>query len=106
MASEVRERGSIYLKHNFIDQYSDLDSFVHRLDPRTKFLAALFLILAVAVTPPNTWQAFALYFLLIAILFLLSRVPILYVLKRTLVIMPFVLLIAIFVPFFKEGEVI
>jgi len=93
------------LKHNFIDQYSDLDGFIQQLDPRTKFMTTLLFILAVALTPPNSWPAFALYFLLIAILFLLSRVPILYVLKRTLVIMPFVLLIAIFVPFFKEGEV-
>ncbi|GAH64419.1 unnamed protein product, partial [marine sediment metagenome] len=25
------------VKHSFIDQYSNLDSFIHRLDPRTKF---------------------------------------------------------------------
>ncbi|MFC2041452.1 cobalt ECF transporter T component CbiQ, partial [Chloroflexota bacterium] len=88
-----------------IDQYSDRDSLIHRLDPRTKFLTALFLILAVVLTPPSTWPAFALYFLLVATLILLSKVPIFYVLQRSLVIMPFVLMIAIFVPFFKEGEV-
>ncbi|MFC1939065.1 cobalt ECF transporter T component CbiQ [Chloroflexota bacterium] len=93
------------MKHSFIDQYSDRDSLIHRLDPRTKFLTTLFLILAVVVTPPNTWPAFALYFLLVATLILLSKVPVFYVLKRSLVIMPFVLMIAIFVPFFKEGEV-
>lgn len=93
------------MKHSFIDRYSNLDSFIHRLDPRTKFLTTLFLILAVAMTPPNRWQAFALYLFLIATLIVVSKVPILYVLKRSLVIMPFVLLIAIFIPFFKEGEV-
>ncbi|MFC1989277.1 cobalt ECF transporter T component CbiQ [Chloroflexota bacterium] len=93
------------MKHSFIDQYSDRDSLIHRLDPRTKFLTTLCLILAVAVTPPGTWPAFALYFLLVAILVILSKVPIFYVLQRSLVIMPFVLMIAIFVPFFKEGEV-
>jgi len=93
------------VKHSFIDQYSDRDSFIHRLDPRTKFITALVFILAVALTPPNRWQAFALYFFLVAALLLCSRIPITYVLKRSLVIMPFVLMIAIFIPFFKEGEV-
>ncbi len=93
------------MKHSFLDQYSQRDSAIHRLDPRTKLVTTLFLIVAVVLTPPNRWQAFALYFFLIATLILLSRVPVLYVLKRSLVIMPFVLLIAIFIPFFKEGEV-
>ena len=93
------------MKHSFIDQYSDRDSFIHRLDPRTKFITTLIFILVVISTPPTRWQAFALYFLIIATLLLLSRLPTIYVLKRSLVIMPFVLLIAIFIPFFKEGEV-
>ncbi len=93
------------MKHSFLDQYSQRDSAIHRLDPRTKLVTTLFFIVAVVLTPPNRWQAFALYFFLIATLILLSRVPVLYVLKRSLVIMPFVLLIAIFIPFFKEGEV-
>jgi len=93
------------VKHSFLDQYSDRDSIIHRLDPRTKLITTLFFILAVVLTPPNRWQAFALYFILVVTLLLLSRVPVLYVLKRSLVIMPFVVLIAIFIPFFKEGEV-
>jgi len=93
------------VKHSFLDQYSERDSIIHRLDPRTKLITTLSFILAVVLTPPDRWQAFALYFLLVATLILLSRVPPLYVLKRSLVIMPFVLLIAIFIPFFKEGEV-
>ena len=36
---------------------------------------------------------------------LLSKLPPLYVLKRSLVIVPFVLFIAIFIPFLKPGEV-
>ncbi len=93
------------MKHSFLDQYSHRDSFIHRLDPRTKFMATLVFILAVVLTPLGSWWAFILYFILIAGWLLLSRVPVFYVLKRSLVIMPFVVLIAIFVPFFKEGEV-
>ena len=93
------------MKHSFIDQYSDRDSFIHRLDPRTKFMATLAFILAITLTPPGRWQAFVVYFCLIAVLVLISKIPVLYVLKRSLVIVPFVLLIAVFIPFFKEGEV-
>ncbi len=93
------------MKHGFIDQYSDRDSFIHRLDPRTKFIATSLFILVVALTPPNSWLAFALHFALLAALLLPSKVPVTYVIKRSLVIMPFVLMIAIFIPFFKEGEV-
>jgi cobalt/nickel transport system permease protein len=93
------------VKHSFLDQYSDRDSFIHKLDPRTKFITTLVFILAVVLTPPNRWQAFAFCFLLIVTLLVVSKVPIFYVFKRSLVIMPFVLMIAIFIPFFKEGEV-
>ncbi len=93
------------VKHSFLDRYSDRDSLVHRLDPRTKLVITFLFILAVALTPPDRWLVFASYSLAIAVLILLSRVPVLYVLKRSLVVMPFVLMIAIFIPFFKEGEV-
>ena len=93
------------MKHSFIDQFSDRDSFVHKLDPRTKLVTTLLFILAVVLTPPDSWLAFASYFTLIAALLLLSTVPILYVVKRSLVIMPFVLMMTIFIPFFKGGEV-
>lgn len=93
------------MKHSFIDQYSDRDSIIHRLDPRTKLVATLLLILTLALTPPGRWLAFALYFLIIVALFLLSKVPIGHVFRRSLIVMPFVMLVAIFIPFFKAGEV-
>jgi len=93
------------MKHAFIDQYSDLDSFVHRLDPRTKTLVVLAFVLMVMATPPTAWLSFALCAVLITGLILLARLPPLYVLKRSAVIVPFVLMIAIFLPFFEGGEV-
>lgn len=93
------------MQHSFLDRYSNVDSFIHRLDPRTKLIATLVFILAVISTPPTGWQAFALYLVLMVGLLLFSRLPIFYVLKRSLLIMPLVLMIAIFIPFFKGGEV-
>ena len=93
------------MKHSFLDQYSDRDSFSHRLDARTKLLFTLLFIISVVVTPPGGWFAFALYLTVIASLVLFSKLPVGYVLKRSLAVMPFVLMIAVFAPFFKEGEV-
>jgi cobalt/nickel transport system permease protein len=93
------------MKHDFLDKYSDGNSFIHRLDPRTKLLLSLLLIAAIVLTPHDSWLAYGLYFAIIFVWFLASKLPPGYVLKRSLVIMPFVLLIAVFVPFFKEGDV-
>jgi cobalt/nickel transport system permease protein len=93
------------MRHSFLDQYSDRDSPVHRLDPRAKLVATLAFIAAVVLMPSAGWLTYGLYFIIIATLILISKVPLLYVLRRSLVIIPFVLLVAIFIPFFKEGEV-
>lgn len=93
------------MNHNFLDQHSNLDSSIHRLDPRTKLVTTFLFITAVALTPPDGWPSYALYSAILAVWFILSRVPLSYVLKRSLSVLPFVVLIAVFIPFFQEGEV-
>ena len=90
--------------HNIIDIYSAQDSLVHRIDPRTKILAVLAFILAVVTTPPTQWLGFLLFFAVISSVIMLSRVPVVHILKRSLVIFPFVILITLFVPFIQKGE--
>lgn len=93
------------MKHSFVDRYSGLDSFVHRLDPRTKLLGSLAFVLAVVLTPAGNWKVFAVYLLVLMALIGLSRLPWKYVMARSLVIFPFVVMVAIFMPFFKQGQV-
>lgn len=93
------------MEHNFLDQYSDQDSLIHRLDPRTKLVTTFLFITVVTLTPPDRWLSYALYLAVLVVWLLLSRVPISYVLKRSLIVLPFVALIAIFIPFFHKGEV-
>lgn len=92
------------MSHGLVDRYSDLDSTIHRLDPRTKVVVTLALVLAIVSTPPTSWPAFGLYAALLAVLVGLSRLPVGYVLKRSLVAEPFVLLAALFIPFVKPGQ--
>ncbi|MCL2281048.1 MAG: energy-coupling factor transporter transmembrane protein EcfT, partial [Dehalococcoidia bacterium] len=91
------------MKYHFLDQYRDTDSFIHHLDPRAKFLAMLALVSAIVLTPHDGWLAYGLFLILNLTLLLLSRVPPFYVIKRSLVVLPFALVVAVFIPFFKEG---
>lgn len=92
------------MKHDFIDKYSDRDSFIHRLDPRTKLVLSLLVIIGVVLTPAGNWWTYAGVFGILVFWLALSRLPLVYVLKRSLVIMPFVLMVTVLLPFFKAGE--
>ncbi|MCL5075532.1 MAG: cobalt ECF transporter T component CbiQ [Chloroflexi bacterium] len=85
--------------------HDERDCFIYSLDPRTKIVAVLLFVLFVVATPPTLWGIFLLYFVLIAALILLARLSFPYILSRSLVVEPFVLMSAIYIPFFKAGEV-
>ncbi len=91
------------MQHGFLDKYANLDSPLHRLDARAKIVGFFFLIIICVSTPPRYWQAFAAYFVLLMALLAISRVPVFYVVKRMAVVLPFILVVAIFTPFFKRG---
>ncbi len=90
-------------KHFFLDKYSHLDSPIHRLDPRAKLVGFVVFIVVCVSTPASTYAAFAAYFGLEVALIALSRLPIRHVIKRMLVVLPFILAVAVFLPFFSEG---
>jgi cobalt/nickel transport system permease protein len=87
------------MEHSFLDRYSHLGSIIHNLDARTKILAFLGLIVLTVLTPPQYWPIFLVHLGLMAGTLILSRVPVGYVLTRSLIILPFVLLTAVFLPF-------
>ncbi len=94
------------MKYHFLDQYREADSFIHRLDPRAKFLSTLALVTAIVLVPGASWLSYALFLVLVVLLLAISRVPPLYVLKRSLTVMPFVFMIAVFIPFLGEGTIV
>jgi cobalt/nickel transport system permease protein len=94
------------MHHRFLDTYADRDGFLQRLDPRVKIVAVLLLIVSVVFTGPQSFLMFGGYALILCGLIAVSRMPLSFILKRSLTVIPFVLMIAIFVPFFKKGRVI
>lgn len=91
------------MRHSFLDQYSDLGSPVHALDPRAKIVTLFSLLLIVIFTPITQAQKFVVYATIIFSLTIISRLPLKFVLKRSLVIIPFVGLVAIGLPFLGGG---
>ena len=86
------------MRHHFIDRYSDLNSPVHRLDPRVKILLAFLGILIVVSEPPGRLLPFAFYGGLLLVVLLLSRLPFAFLLKRYLILSPFIVMASVFYP--------
>ncbi|MHB8894076.1 MAG: cobalt ECF transporter T component CbiQ [Candidatus Geothermincolia bacterium] len=92
------------MKHDFIDRYSKLDSPVHERDARAKAIALFAIIIACVTTPPAAWFAFCIYAGLVVLITVASHVPFRYLLTRMLIVLPFILVVAVFVPFMHGGE--
>jgi len=86
------------MRHNFIDRYAALDSPLHLLEPRSKLLAFAALIVAVLCIPTDRGVLFFAYFFATALLMGFSQVPLPYVVGRTLVILPFIVLASLAAP--------
>ncbi|MEV6597661.1 cobalt ECF transporter T component CbiQ [Actinoplanes sp. NPDC051346] len=76
---------------------------VHRLAPEVKILAMLLFTIVVVATPREEFAAFGGYALLLAAVAAVARVPALWLAKRAVIELPFVLL-AVFLPFAGHGE--
>ena len=94
------------MQTSFIDRYSKIESIIHKLNSRIKIIVLISFIFFVIFTPTAEFMKFYCYFLVLFSIILLSKVPPAFVFKRSLVVIPFVFLVALFAPFLKEGEVI
>jgi cobalt/nickel transport system permease protein len=86
------------MRHNFIDRYASLESPLHVLEARTKLFAFAALIVAVLSIPMNRGSLFIGYFFATAILMGVSQIPLNYILGRVLLILPFIVLASLAVP--------
>ena len=87
------------MHHDFLDKYSDRDSRIHRLDSRVKILFFFGLIIVAVSTPAEAFPAFGFYLLLLIVVWAASKVPLKHVALKSLVILPFVGMVSIFIPF-------
>jgi cobalt/nickel transport system permease protein len=86
------------VKHHFIDRYAALQSPLHLLEARSKILAFTALIICVLSIPAHSGILLLAQFFLAAILMGVSQVPLPYIMGRILVILPFIVLASLAVP--------
>lgn len=86
------------MKHSFIDKYSDLDSPLHRIDPRIKLVSVFSALVIIVSEPRGEIFPFIFYGLITGVLILMSRIPPAYIFKRCLVVLPFIFLASLFYP--------
>jgi energy-coupling factor transport system permease protein len=92
------------LQRNVIfGQFVDTGSFIHRMDPRIK-LAATFVML-VASFLIDSFLGFAVALLFLAVIQVISRVPLTYVLRGSAFFLGFLLFILFFQVLFYSGDV-
>ncbi len=93
------------MRHSYFDEYSSTGGFLQRLDPGIKLFALIAFILFIIFTPAGAFVAFALDAAVLVALILLARLPAKFVLGKALTVVPFALMIGIFIPFIRKGEI-
>jgi cobalt/nickel transport system permease protein len=87
----------------FLTEARTSSSPLHRLDARAKILGFIGFTMVVVTTPARAAWAFILYAAVLLFLLGLARIPPGYALKRVLVVVPLLLVVAMFLPFFHEA---
>jgi cobalt/nickel transport system permease protein len=81
----------------------DPASAIHRLDPRAKIVGLLAVTLVAVSTPLAAWPAFAACAAVLVAVAIAARVPAREIWRRARLVLPLVLLVALFVPFVRSG---
>jgi cobalt/nickel transport system permease protein len=93
------------MKHAFIDHHSGVQSPIHHLDARAKILVFFTLIVVGVSSPPNAFLLFGFLALTLISIALLAKLPLGHLAKKILVILPFLFLVTLSIPFMKKDMV-
>jgi cobalt/nickel transport system permease protein len=74
---------------NTFDHFQNMDSAIHRLDPRVKVIVTVLFILSNVLMPDGAWLAFGLSWLVLVWFAVLARLNIKFIITRSLVALPF-----------------
>ncbi len=94
------------MHHRTVEQLAAGDSPIHRLDPRIKLVAVLAFVILSAVLPAWPLTRFAPLAVLVLTGLAFTRLPWGFVLARCLLVLPFVGLVALFLPFTRGEHVL
>jgi cobalt/nickel transport system permease protein len=90
------------MKHAFLDHHSGVESPIHHLDARAKIIVFFSLILVGVSSQPSSFLLFGLLTLALVSIALLARLPLGHLAKKIVVILPFLFLVSLSIPFMKK----
>jgi len=95
-----------YYNIGFIDQLSYKDTFVHRLDPRAKLIATLLFLFTVISFSKYEINALLPFFLYPVLLMSIGEIPLMFILRKVILVSPFALFIGVFNPLLDSTHVV
>jgi cobalt/nickel transport system permease protein len=93
------------MRHAFLDHHSGIESPIHHLDARAKIIVFLSFILVGVSSPPTSLLLFGILVGALIVITLFARLPLAHLAKKVLVILPFLFVVAISIPFMKKDGV-
>ena len=87
-----------------LDRLSYKKTLVHRLDPRAKLIATLLFLFTVISFSKYEVAALFPFFLFPVLLMIIGEIPLLFILKKVLLVSPFAVFIGIFNPLLDTGQ--
>jgi cobalt/nickel transport system permease protein len=88
-----------------LDRLSYQDTWVHRLDPRAKTIATMLFLFTVVSFPQYEVAALIPFFLFPVLLMTIGEIPVLFIIRKIIVVSPFAIFIGIFNPFLDTRTV-
>ena len=95
-----------YYNMGLLDRLSYQNTFVHRFDPRVKLIATLLFLFTVISFPKYEVVALFPFFLYPVLLMTLGEIPLLFIIKKVVLVSPFAIFVGIFNPLLDAGEVV
>ncbi len=91
------------MHHAFIDVYAGRGAPLNKVNARRKIVLLAGFLFLLVISPLRAWWLFLFYGLITAVLFYLSGLPFVFLLKRVAEMLPFVFIIALSGLFRKDG---
>jgi len=91
------------MKHAFIDTYADLNTPLHKFSAEIKLIFFILFLLIIIFTPIRYAMLFLVYGLIALILIYLSKIPVNFIFKRIIEILPFIIIVSISAISKKQG---
>lgn len=88
-----------------LDRLSYQDTFMHRLDPRVKVIATLLFLFTVISFPKYEVGGLLPFFLFPVLLMTIGEIPVMFIMKKVMLVSPFAVFIGIFNPFLDTRTV-